>query len=248
MGVLDGDGNLFGVLNVVDLLVVVLLVGAAVGVATLATAGSGADTERVTRYVDVTFPDEPESVATGLREGPATVRGVDGTVTDVFRGTAGDSLATVARVRFDVSRPGPEGTGPNEVVLDQQVVRSGSRVQVTTDTLEVTGSAVAVGRPGPTFERVNATVVVDATVAPGVGSAVSVGDRHRVGNDTLATVTAVDRAPPGEVTDVTLALTARTPVDRDGLYYGTTPLKLGTEIRFETDAYAFDATVVAVER
>jgi hypothetical protein len=244
MGLLDEDGNLLGVLNVVDLLVVVLLVGAVVGVAALVTVGSGTDTETVTRHIDVAFPDESEVVTAGLAEGTVTIQRDDGRITDVAHGTAGGQLGTVARVRVTFSRPEPADIGPDEAVLNQRVVVTGTRVRLSTGDVDALGRVRAVGQFDPAFERVPATVVVEADVPPAVASSISPGDRHRVGNATLAAVEAVDR--DGSATSVTLTLSART--RNGGLYYGTERLRPGTDIRFATTDYEFRGTVTEVRR
>jgi hypothetical protein len=242
MRVLDEDGNLMGVLNVVDLLVVVLLVGAAVGVAALATAGSETDT--VTRSVDVTFPDEPDPVTAALNEGAVTIQGDDGRITDVDRGTAGGTLGTVAHLRVEFPRPEPAGVDPDEAILNQRTVVTGTHVRLAAGDVDARGRVRAVGQFDPAFERVPATVVVETDAPSTVASAIGSGDRHRVGNDTLATVTTVDRE--GNATSVTLEVAART--RNGGLYYGTERLRPGTELYFETTDYEFRGAVTEVRR
>jgi len=247
MAPIDEDGNLFGVLNVVDVLVVVLLVGVVVGVAGLvAESTSDPGTDTVTRYVTFVDDDRTPGFTPSFAGGSATVRGVDGSITDVRHGTSGGAVTTSVRVRFRVPAEQPERIGRSEVVLAGRTVKPGTELLVESDDAVTRGTVVAVGPDAPRFDGVNATVSFEATVLSAVASAVEVGDRHRVGNDTIAVVDAVQRRDASEGTRLAVTATVRAWESSSGLRYGTHPLKPGVTLLFETDRYAIRGTVTEV--
>jgi len=241
MDVLDEKGRLFGVVNVVDAVAVLLVAAVVVAGASVVLSGDTRDTE--TRRATLSFGTQPEAAAALVEPGDTSLGGVDATVTDVYRTpTGGDRALVFARV--SVSGRTVEG----EFRIDGRALRYGEEFQVRSSTYRLRANVTGVGGD-ESFETVTRTVTVEATVSPAVADAVEAGDEHRVAGDTAATVTGVERVGrrgDRQVLRVTLDVRART--DDGVARYAGRRLRVGATLPFATDRYRFDGEIVAVER
>lgn len=241
MEVLDDEGRLFGLVNVIDALVVLFAVAVVVAGAALVFGGGLESDSGDTLHV--TLVSENAS-ATAFAPGNVTLE--DGTL----GGAGRDATATVTAVHRTA---GPrvylgvalEGTRTDEGFrFGNEPVRVGDRVVVATDTARAEARLIERNAPS-TFSTSTTAVTVESTVRRPVADAVSAGDQHRVGGTTVATVR---RAETTALNDsharlrVSLDLRTR---DVDGTpRYGGRPVRLGRTVRFETTDYEFAGPIV----
>lgn len=243
MVLLDEQGRLFGLVNVVDALVIVFALAVIVAGAALVFAdGPGSaepDPDEATMYVTMVTSGDS---ATALERGEVALDGESANVTDVhttvgprvFLRVALDGVETEEGFRFSGKR-----------------IRLDDRFTVATNTTQADGRIVQ-RDVAESFETETTTVTVETIVRPQVAAAVSAGDEHRIGNSTVATVTAAESTPAddpdvddGRTLTVTLELETHTV---DGVpHYGGEPTRLGRFVAFETDEYQFTAEIVERE-
>lgn len=246
MPILDDEGNLFGVVNVVDALAVVLVlavVGA--GVALLVQpddAPAPPETDTVNATLDLGA--QPEYLAQALNEGDTFAP--DGsselTVTDVHVTPAGDGrMQVLLRVRLEAHAT------DESIDYAGAPPRLGRQLTVQTDRYTVEGAIRDVG--GDDALRTTTTeVLLSRTMSASEASQLSVGDTYRVAGRDVATVESVERyatADPNE-RRVFVGLSLAT-LDADGTArFAGTAVREGSTLEFETEAGALSGTVERV--
>ena len=181
MEIIDEEGRLFGTINVVDALVVLVVL--AVAIAGIALVAGGESVETETRYVTVDLGTQPEFVVDQLDVGDtSTLDDEFGnlTITDTYltRSTAG----TQAMARVRVTGRATEG----RFTFDGEPLRLGRSLSFENETYAVNGTITAVGNQTElsTQER---TVVLRGVVPDDVARNADAGDEIRVADESVAT-------------------------------------------------------------
>jgi len=234
---LDEDGNLFGVVNVVDAMVVVLVLAILVAGGSLLLQPTEKQ-QGPTRYATVSYTVPLDSSAVGLSAGETLdpVRGGDAlNVTDVHRSFARNGSGhVVARVSYH---------GPM-TVSDQQHY-GGESFDVTARSYRMPIALLAVDQDVSTLETrpVSVTIGVNGTVA----RTLSAQQQIRFRDTTIGTVTAVGQSKTGAWnTPVTLRLVGW---ERDtGVYFGGTSLRVGNHVTVVTDEAVVSGPIRDVDR
>lgn len=253
MPVIDEKGRLFGRVNVIDALVVLVVVAVGVaGVALVMGLGEEGPTSQPindtgpdpsTRYATVSLGAHPSWVASGIEAGQSV--SVDGSdqqlsVTDVYlTGSNGsDGVGVVVSVSY------PDGFTANDRPL-----RAGESVTLATDDLRTDGQILATGRNQSSLPAETSSVVLTATVEEATADAVRPGDRLRVGGRTVATVERVASAPVSNGTRrLTLGASLSTLALGDERRFAGRPLRVGAKLPFRTDGIdGFTGQVTAVD-
>ncbi|MFC7213485.1 DUF4330 family protein [Saliphagus sp. GCM10025334] len=252
MELIDDEGNLFGRVNVVDALVVLVLL--AVVVAGLAVVGVlTGDAESETRYATIDLGTQSEHVAEQISEGD--VMYLEGssdnlTVTDVYRSAPGDDEDRAGGASV-VIRAELNGQLVEDDQRDDRVFQfDGERLHVgqtvTIDTLEYTteGEVRSVGGEETTLPVNETELVLETTVPTATADEIAEGDTYRIAGDTVATVESVRTHVAGDNRRrVVVGLTARTIDTGSGPAIGDQPVVLGSTIPVRTDAYELTGNV-----
>lgn len=241
MGVIDEEGRLFGRVNVIDALVVLL--GLAVVAAGLALVAGGGDTPDAepTRNATLVVENVPAEAAGLVARGPAEFAGDPVTVTDVYRapGQNGSSvvLATISA----------NGTLTDRgFVVGGTVLRAGASGRLSTSQYAFPTTVRSAGGPGAVPTR-QVRVTVTATVGERVADAISTGDAQLVAGEETARVVGVERSDaPGPRRRVAVDVVVRARTGGDVPRYGDAPLRAGASFPFATDEYEFEGTVANV--
>jgi hypothetical protein len=258
MDVIDDEGRLFGVVNVVDALVGrFLLAIVAAGVALVLGGGGAAPAgptptpsptptatplgHQATQTVTLDLGTHPRYVASLVEPGNATLAGANATITDVYRSPRGENVLLVATAHVE-GRAAEDGFRVGDTYL-----RYGVGATLVTDQYQINSRVATVGG-SETIPTEEVTATVEANVSHGVADSIEVGDTQRLAGESVATVEGVETVEKGEdwaVVRVDLTLVTR-PVD-DQFEYGGHPVRVGTGLGFATSRYQFSGRVVAVE-
>ncbi|WP_277542843.1 DUF4330 domain-containing protein [Haloarcula laminariae] len=241
-GLIDDEGNLFGVVNVVDALVVLLVLSAA-GVGLLVVGdetGLRQSPETGTTFVTLDLGPNPDYVATALEEGDTytPTEASNLTVTDIYLAPQGDEVRALARARLDGVRH--NGT----LTYAEEPVRLDRSLNIATETYNVTGNISAVGE-GSNLNTGTTTVVLRDTVPAADADAIAPGDEITVAGRTAATVEEVAVYPTTEASghrvlvEATLSTYARQGVSR----FGGTPVRPGRQITLPGPGYTLDGRI-----
>lgn len=237
MAVLDEEGRLFGVVNVVDLFVVlVALVLVAGGVAVVLTSGPTEPASEVTRYATLAITNDVGTSDTRIQAGETLRQGRNLTVTDTYSVPARDGLVTIVRARY--ARP---ATGTPHL-------RAGQRTVFTHGDAQFRGRLLAVNETSGDSLPIEMTpVTLEGDARPAVLDSLRAGDTHRLHGQPVASVASVTVYPrEGAEQQVVIGARLRT-IGRQGrLFYGNRSLTNGTHLQFRTNRTTLDATVTNV--
>ncbi|WP_336000623.1 DUF4330 domain-containing protein [Halorientalis halophila] len=236
MTLIDEEGRLFGRVNVVDALVVlVVLAVVAAGIALVTggseppSSGTDTDAEPETRYATVALGPQPTWLASAVQTGEnVSLGGADGTatVTDVhLTGAPDGQVGVFARVEYVAGTP---------------ALRTGATVPMAGDGYRAEGQVRAVEANRSTLRTESTAVVVTTTLDPTAAAAVEAGDRYTVGNHTLATVESVTSRPARRNGErrLRMSLTLRTLTVDGEPHFADRGLRVGSRIPFHTSDVA----------
>lgn len=243
MDIIDEEGRLFGVVNVIDALVVVFVLAVVIsGVALFLGGGepsspsSGEDQEdpEPLRYGTVTYDVPLHSPAATLEPGDELDSGGSTfNVTDVLRSTTpeGDASITVHVVYR------------GEFVVDGNRVFVGDSVSFTTDDSRVSAAVDAVGLEHGLLESSEQQLVVRANDSNAGARVVRQGDQLVVGDHQIGSIAAVESGPDGRTLVGVNVTTRETPA---GQVFGGRLVRVGHRIGIVTDEAVVRGQIVAV--
>jgi len=240
MPIIDEEGRVFGTINVVDALAVVLVLAVAVAGIVLVT-GTGTTGNTETRQATLDLGSQPENVLVqldagdtmGVPNGPEQLR-----ITDTYflPGESG------TQVFVQVAATGTETDG--EFSYDDTPLRLGRPISFENDEYRVNGTVEHVGG---NLTRSTADTLVTAVVNESTAQAIETGDAYLADGDPIATVesVAVYGTNESDRKRVYVGLSTQTVTLGGQQLLGTDrPLRLGTQLPFRTDSYEFTGEVV----
>jgi len=186
-GLIDDEGRLFGYVNVVDLLVVLLVL--AVGVAGFALLfGSSPVSDRASTHATLDLGTQSPSVAAAINDGDVSQLNENSnlTVTDVYRVPGENGQRTFVRVNL---------TGPDTetgLSFDGAPPRLGRNLTITTNQYNTTGDITAVG-DSDTLSLREQTVTLQTTLPSYRADEFRSGQQIRLNEQTIATIEDVVR-------------------------------------------------------
>lgn len=243
MDVIDENGRLFGVVNVVDALVVLVVLAILVASVALLTGGQDADGDDAPapeRFAVVAFdvPLESDAATVSTGETLSAVGESDAFgVADVYRGfTPNGSAYLVTKLSYR-----------GEMTVGGATVYGGDEVALTTGSYRVDGQVLGVNRTHDAIPTAAERVVLMTTVRPMVADAIEEGDVARFGGATLATVTAVDRTETADGRVRVLLGAELTVWDREPVpAFDGNPLRVDNRVTLVTDTVTIPGRLAAV--
>ncbi|SDJ69999.1 protein of unknown function [Halovenus aranensis] len=247
---LDDEGRLFGLVNIVDALVVLLVLAVVVaGVALLLPSSSG---ETETRYVTLDLGDQPDYLAEEITPGDewAPERTSDSiTITDVYRfNNAGNGTSVLARAAVNGTEVEPEDPTDDPIFeFRGNPLLTGQTYTLVTSEYEVEGAVTRVESDGETLPVTDSELVLETSLAPTTASEIEVGDQYTAGGDVLGEVTAFETFAAnqsGEGQYTLIGLTTKA-IERSGSQYlGDTRVAVGQSLTFDGGSYSFSGEII----
>ena len=251
MAVIDEDGRLFGVVNVVDALVVLLVV--AVLTAGIALVNPfGAEPTPEVRYATIDLGSQPSFAVEQISAGDtATYPDQPGnlTVTDVYvvPGQDPDTASTIVRAR--ISGQLVNRTTRDAAVFDfaDEPLRSGRQLDIATPEYVVSGTVTSVTSSGRSLNVTETDVLLDTTVPAATADTLTAGDTMRVGGTTVATIEAVQQYPRPDSNrrQVRVGMTLRTRQQGGETRFGPTRVAVGNTLGIRTPESNVMGTIAA---
>jgi hypothetical protein len=242
--ILDDEGRLFGLVNVVDLLVILLVLAVVAAGATLLLSDSG---QADARHVTMDLGEQPAFIAEQITAGDSfepegTNQSV--TVTDVYRyeGEEGTNVIVRATVRGSVTEP--DTSEEPTFQFRGTELRIGEPFSLRTSEYNVEGQLTQIQRSGESLPTQQTEFTMEATVSPSTADEIDVGDEYQVGGVTLAEITAVQRFPASTNGSrmLLVGVSART-IDQGGIEFDGSPLRVGTTAPFRGASYEITGEV-----
>jgi|AntDeeMetagen285_2_1112576.scaffolds.fasta_scaffold03960_2 hypothetical protein len=250
MEILDEKGRLFGAVNVVDALVVLLVLAVVAAGAALVLGGNDStpddsdELDLASTHATLDMGTQPEYIVAQLNEGDTYSPGGNDnlTVTDVhLEPRSNGDAAALLRVRL-------EGDATSESFqYDGAPPRLGRELQVVTDQYQVSGVVTGTGE-NDAVETTERQVLVEGTVHTDTASEIREGDTFTLRERTVATVESVEvfgtDAPDRKRVRLGLTLNARQ--TSEGAQFAGQRLAEGAEIPLRTDDYRLSLAVQRV--
>jgi len=268
--VIDEEGKLLGIVNVVDLFVVlsalVLVVGGVAVVAGIGplgdappTSGNGSDTpdtgdedpaNLTTRYATVNLGSQPWYVVEEIQEGDemSVPNAPDNlTVTDVYvMPRVNEPSAVFVRVRLQGRLTRNQTTNLTRFTFAGNQLSQGSALQISTEGYTRRGRVLGLDDSTPELPTSERSVVTRTRISREEAAEIERGDTYELHGQTLATIERLTVYPTDSPDErlVILGLDVRTLDYRGGSWFAARPLRLNTRIPFETDSYNIGGEVV----
>lgn len=251
--VIDDDGRLFGLINIVDALVLLLAVAVVVAGVALLTGGNA---EQETRFITVDVGAQPSYIADQVTVGDEWTPQGGGSfvITDVYRAPGvGAANDTQLLVRGQVNGTTLDDSGTvnqSQLVINfaGDPLRFGQTVAIETDQYAVSGVVTAIGQTGEELPTQPQGFVVEATVDRSVANRVETGDRYVVGGTEQLQVETVTVYPTVEENSrrVVMGVTGQTRVEGGQTLYGSQPVQQGRSISLQIENYQLTGDIVTV--
>ncbi|CAP12964.1 DUF4330 domain-containing protein [Halobacterium salinarum] len=245
LALLDDEGNLFGVINVVDALVVLFVVAVVTAGAAFVLQPEPAPEEPdlSSTHVTLDLGSQPNYIASEIGVGDThdADENSELTITDVYR--APEDGQTRVTVRAEL-----EGMANDDgMTYADAPLRLGRSLDIATNRYQVSGAIRSVGANAslPT----DTTDVLLETGLPAVDAdEVTVGDQLRIGGQTVATVETINAHATRDPNQhrVLVGLTLATISDGDTTRFGVTPVRRGNTLSLATDEYELDGRIQRV--
>jgi len=249
MDLIDDEGNILGLVNVIDALAVLLVV--AVVVAGVAFVNPFAPPPQpAVRYATIDLGTQPSYLVDridvgdtmSLQNSPDNL-----TITDVYLGPTGNATQVVVRAKL-VGEQAVTGGGRIQFTFGGNPLLTGQPLTIQTLAYKVSGRVTQWATGGRTLPTTQSTVVAAATVPTAVAGHVAVGDTYRIGGHAVAVVRSLTRSPTADVGTerVVLGLELST-IQRDGATrFGPTPVRVGASLPLATPNYALRTLVLQI--
>lgn len=247
MDVIDDDGNLFGAVNVVDALVVLVILAVVVAGAALVFSDDPApppEPDSDTTHATLDMGAQPAYIVDALNEGDTY--SPDGTstatITDLHVTPREDDIGVTLRVALEGEASG------NTITYANAPPRLGRTLAIETAQYEIDGQIRAVG-DGDALEGGDQRVIVRDTLDAETATAVTSGDEIRLGGRTVATVedvaTYATRDP--QRTRVLVEATVATHREDGQPRFGGVPLQRGQSLTLPAAEYTINGQIERVD-
>ncbi|WP_050033605.1 DUF4330 family protein [Halorubrum halophilum] len=241
MELIDDDGNLFGAVNVIDALVVLLVLAVVIAGAALVFGGDDApEPDTQTTYATLDMGTQPAYIVDAINEGDTYEP--DGsssaTITDVHLTPRGNDIGVTLRVALE----GEANDGT--LTYGNAPPRLGRTLAIETSRYQVEGQIRAVGNSDAltTGER---RVIIRDTLDAETASAVTPGDEIRLAGRTVATIDDVATYATNTSGQTRLLAETTLATHREDGYtrFGGVPLQRGQSLTLPADDYTIEGDV-----
>ena len=245
--VLDENGRLFGLVNVVDLLVVLLVLAVVVAGGALLLGGAAGEPD--TRYATVDLGAQSEFVAEQISPGDQFEPQGTGhslTITDVYRFEQAGETHVLVRTRVNGTTIEPDDPDDQPVFEYRgDPLRLGRPLAIQTPDYAVEGATTQVERSGNSLPVQQSEFVIDVTLSSSTAEAIAIGDQFRAGGDAVAEITAVQQFPGSDQDrSALIGLSART-IEQGGTQrFAGQPLRIGRTVPFSADGYSLAGEII----
>ena len=252
MELIDEDGRLFGVVNVIDALAVLLVLAVVVAGFALVNPFAAPSGEQTTRYATIDLDDQPAYVADLVSEGdvmspPNTPRNV--TITDVYvTPDGGENVSITVRARINGTLEDREGAPGQAFTYGDTRIRQGGSFMLDTADYRVDGTVTRMDDDGRTLETGRTNVTLTAEMSRATAGAIEAGQTVSVADREVARITEVHVLPGNETTTrlVYLGVELETLRRSDGPSFGGELLALDRSIPINTGSYQLTGRVYAL--
>ena len=242
MKLIDEEGALFGIINIIDALVILLVIAVGIAGAALVFADDSESSgpTQVTAHATVDLGTHPPNIARAIDEGDQY--SVDDTstvtITDLHLSPQNDTVRVIARLKIEAE------VDEDVLQYDGAPLRLGRSLEVQTPRYQVSGRIQSVGG-NDTLAIDSQTVIVQTKIPAGQTDAVAAGDTINAGGQTVATIEQRRIYPIANSTQHSLSLQVEMKTHRrqGQPYFGSTPLRAGQNLTLPASEITLDGQI-----
>lgn len=247
-GIIDEEGNLFGVINVVDAFVVVLVLAVvATGIALVtggATSNTPATADTASTHVTLDLGVQPGYLVEEINEGDAysPESNANLTITDIYLTPQDGQTRVIVRTEL-------RGVSTDDgLSYAGAPPRLGRQLDIATERYSASGHIRAIG-DSDSLSRDTTTVVVRDRLSPAAADEVAGGDEIRLSGRTVATVEDVAVYATGNATQHTVLVEAdlETYTQQGDPRFGGTQVRRGQDLELAAADYTIDGEIQRVD-
>lgn len=258
MEILDEDGRIFGLINIIDALVILLVLAVAVAGFALVTA-EDTTTTNTTTYVTLDLGHQPAYLLSEIDEGDegsivnmtitdlwvTPQRFYDATELTVEPTTVTDGPHVFARVRIEATKT------DDQLMVNDEPLTLGRGFELSADEYAVSGTTIALGS-NSNISTTQTELTVSATVPAGTASKLSRGDTIKAIDRSVGTVTSVSVSRPASTSgnderQVTVGVSVSTAEYGQTRFYGGQVIQAGRSIPIPTSEYRFTGQIESID-
>ena len=240
MELLDDDGNLFGVVNVVDALVVLLVLAIVAAGAAFVLQPAPEEPDVGTTHVTLDLGTQPDYLVSAINEGDTHNAGGESqlTITDVHLTPQGSQTRVIVRVELRGLASG------DSIEYADALPRLGRALDISTSSYQVGGRIRAIGQ-NDTLTTEQTTVVLSDTMAAADAQEVSQGDEIRLAGRTVATVKDVAAYATNNPTQRRVIVEANLTTHHQlgERRFGGAPVQRGQTVTLPAEEYTFNGRI-----
>lgn len=240
MEIVDEQGNLFGVVNIIDALVVLMILAVGIAGITLVFNDSSSETETETELVSTSVTLDIGSVSTGVaREIDIGDRYSSGdrsnlTITDVYLAPSDGAARVILQAKL-------QGEAQQEsLTYAGSPVRLNRSIEVVTSDYAISGRIRDVDE-SDSLSRQQTSVVLTSTVDTDIANRITEGDTSRVAGRDSATVESVSiyATSNPEQKRVVAGVLLDTVKYGEKPQFGSVSIRRGTNLTYQAEDYQF---------
>jgi len=232
---MDDDGRIFGVVNIIDALVILFVLAVAIaGISLLGNSGTSTAKPAEPEYAVLTMGPMSDDAASALADQDNL------TITE-----------DAGQMRLLETYLTPHGTSDRVVVVAHVKAPRKSMLPAVTEHVDVEANryrfnaSVTALRSTSSFSVDNTTVLVETTVPDQVAQAIDVGDAQTLAGRQVATITAVNRIHDQNGDQrLQVQMNLRTLRQSGSPEFAGRPVRLGTRLPFRNTLYSFTGRVI----
>lgn len=257
MDLIDDEGRLFGVVNIIDALVVLLAIAVVVaGLALVSPFGGGQDKAvgtQANRYVTLELGPLPATTTDQIATGDQVTVNASGekhTITDIYVSPGpNDTVYTFVRVELGGTLVPAEGNAGEVFEFGGKTVPPGRPLVLETANYSITGKVRSTSKTGQQLPVENRSVVVRTELPTTTADAIASGDRYRVVDRSVAAIESVHRYPTANLTTerVLVGLSLQTIRTDGATRFAGRHVKLGSNVSFDHASYDLKGRVIRLD-
>lgn len=249
--IIDDEGRLFGLVNIIDALVILVVLAVFVaGVALVTGAGGG---ESTSRYATIDAGTQPPYIAGQITEGDTwQTGGNDLTITDVYKypqpSEDGSGVHVLIRGSVNGTAILDENGQTEGISFGGDPLRYGRTLEIATDEYLVKGEVTDISAVDASLQTEQRSFVIQTTVDSATASSIQPGDQYVVGGEPIVTIESVNVYTTGNADSnrVVLGVSTVARSANETAYVGNTPLRTGLTIPIKTESFSLEGTVIRI--
>lgn len=252
MEIIDENGRLFGVINVIDALAILLVVAVVVAGIAVVDPFSRPDTvnEPAVRYGTIELQDQPAFVGGLIQTGDRMKLETSGenlTITDTYvaPGTQNDVSVTL-RVALRGTESRSIDSNQSEFTFGGSRLRIGETIRIITRDYDVNGTLRTIEPDTDRLQTRTSKVVVEATVPQETANTIQVGDTYRISGTPVGVIQSKYLLPGGDAgaQRLFLGIEFETIAREESQRFGDRSLNIGSPVSFRTTDYDVQGRII----